>query len=95
MCLSIPMRVIHVEGCWGDVEAAGVRRRVGLDYVPEARPGDYVLVHAGVALQVVDVQEALETLRLLEEAAAAAAAASSPAGGGGPEPGCPEGSSAP
>ncbi|MCJ2177808.1 HypC/HybG/HupF family hydrogenase formation chaperone [Novosphingobium sp. 2580] len=51
----------------GRVAFAGVVRRVNLAYVPEARAGDYVLVHAGFAIAVIDEAEALRTLALLDE----------------------------
>jgi hydrogenase expression/formation protein HypC len=47
----------------------GVERRVVLTFVPKAKLGDYVLVHAGFAIQTVDEEDARETLRLLEELA--------------------------
>ena len=50
-----------------DVEVGGVSRQVSLQLTPEAREGNYVLVHAGFAIHVIDEQEARETLSLLEE----------------------------
>ncbi len=71
MCLAVPVRVVAVEeDGWGQVEVAGVRRRVNLQMVPEAQVGDYVLLHAGYAIARVDEEEARETLRLLEEISA-------------------------
>lgn len=49
------------------VESLGVRRRVGLGLVPEAGLGDYVMVHAGFAIQVIDREDAAESLQLWEE----------------------------
>ena len=66
MCLAIPMKVVRAEGDRGEAETGGVRRTVRLDLV-EAAVGDYVLVHAGFAIQVLDEAEAAETLELLEE----------------------------
>ncbi|MFZ3063349.1 MAG: HypC/HybG/HupF family hydrogenase formation chaperone, partial [Actinomycetota bacterium] len=54
-----------------DVEIGGAIREVGLDMVPEAKEGDYVLVHIGYAIQTVDEEEARETLKFLEELAEA------------------------
>ena len=69
MCLAIPGRVLEttdVAGMLtGKVNLAGVTRRVCLAYVPQARAGDYVLVHVGFALSLVDEAEAEQTLELL------------------------------
>lgn len=70
MCLAAPARVQEVRGeepefrC-GIVDFGGVRREVSLAFTPGARPGDYVLVHAGFALEVVDEREAAERLAAL------------------------------
>jgi hydrogenase expression/formation protein HypC len=67
MCLAIPARVTTIEeGSLATVDIMGVTRRVSLDLVPEAVEGDYVLVHAGFALQIVDEEFAKETLDLLK-----------------------------
>jgi len=50
-----------------EVDISGVKRQVSLDLVPEAEEGQYVLVHAGFAIQIIDEQEAEETLKLLED----------------------------
>lgn len=59
------MRLAERRGTKGLVELSGVRREVSLLLVPEAREGDYVIVHAGFAISVVDEKEAKETLDLL------------------------------
>ena len=72
MCLAVPMRVNRIQGTIADVELDGVSRQVSLVLTPEAREGDYVLVHTGFAISVLDEQEAQETLALfaqMEEAA--------------------------
>jgi len=70
MCLAIPGKVVETyqrEGlALAQVEFGGVRREVCLEYVPDADQGDYVLVHVGIALSVVDEAEAERTYRLLE-----------------------------
>jgi hydrogenase expression/formation protein HypC len=67
MCLAIPARIVTIEdGRMATVDIMGVTRKVSLDLVPEASEGDYVLVHAGFALQVVDEQYANETLEILK-----------------------------
>ena len=66
MCLAIPARVMTIdEGHMASVDIMGVTRKVSLDLVPEASEGEYVLVHAGFALQVVDEEYANETLEIL------------------------------
>ena len=69
MCLAIPGKILFtVEGeggRMGRVQFGGVSRLVSLDLVPEAEPGDYVMVHVGYAISRVDEQEAAETLRIL------------------------------
>jgi hydrogenase expression/formation protein HypC len=67
MCWAIPLRLTRVDGEVGKVELGGGERQVGLQLLDEARPGDYVLVHAGFAIQKLDEEEARETLRLWEE----------------------------
>jgi len=70
MCLAAPARIEELRGgeaesrC-GLVDFGGVRREVSLAFTPEARVGDYVLVHAGFALEVVDEREAAERLAAL------------------------------
>jgi hydrogenase expression/formation protein HypC len=67
MCLAIPAQVVSIdENRMSSVDIMGVSRNVSLDLVPEADVGDYVLVHAGFALQVIDEETANETLDLLK-----------------------------
>lgn len=66
MCLAVPMRVVSIEGVEAEVEQGGTRLRARIDLVENVKVGDYVLVHAGFAIQTLDEDEALETLRLLE-----------------------------
>lgn len=69
MCLAIPMRISAIEGVSAVAEVDGVTRKVRLDLVPEAALGDYVLIHAGLAIARVDAQHAEETLSLLRSLA--------------------------
>jgi hydrogenase expression/formation protein HypC len=69
MCLAVPVRIVSIDGDEAETEIAGVRRRVSIAFTPEARVGDYVLLHTGYAIGVVDEAEAEETLKLLEEIA--------------------------
>lgn len=70
MCIAIPAEIVSIEGHEGDVDMAGVQRRVSLILTPEAKVGDYVLVHTGYAINVIDKEAAAETLKLLEEMSA-------------------------
>jgi hydrogenase expression/formation protein HypC len=71
MCLAIPGEVLSIQEQDGvleaDVRFGGVHRRICIDCTPDVRPGDYVLAHAGFALQRVDEAEARETLEMLGE----------------------------
>lgn len=72
MCLAVPGRIESIEGeqpfqRTAQVSFGGVKRRVSLAYVPEAQIGDYVLVHVGFAISVVDEAEARRTLDYLRE----------------------------
>ncbi len=76
MCLTVPGKIVTIlveENLGlrrGEVDFGGICREVCLDYTPEARAGDYVLVHVGFALTVVDEEEAqraLEALRQLDQ----------------------------
>ena len=70
MCLAVPGLIESLEGDgMALVDVMGVRRQVSLDLLPDARPGDYVLVHAGFGIEVVSEEDARETLALLEELA--------------------------
>ncbi len=68
MCLAIPGLVLSVEGegdplyRYGEIDFSGIRKRVSLGLVPEANVGDFVLVHVGLALQVIDEEEAKKIL---------------------------------
>lgn len=67
MCLAIPMKIIRIEGDFAEVEAGSLRRRANIQMLANAKAGDYVMVHAGFAIQKVDPQKAKETLRLVNE----------------------------
>jgi hydrogenase expression/formation protein HypC len=67
MCLAVPMKVIELDLPIATVEVEGVRREVRADFLPDLALGDYVLVHAGIAIERVDPDEAEETLRLMQE----------------------------
>jgi hydrogenase expression/formation protein HypC len=66
MCLAIPGRVVSIDGKMADVNFGGVKRRVNLSMV-ETDVGEWVIVHAGFAIQTMDEEEAMKTLKLWEE----------------------------
>jgi hydrogenase expression/formation protein HypC len=71
MCLAIPGKVLKVEGPadlpTGTVQFGGITKEVSLVYVPDAVPGDYVLVHVGFALSKIDEEEAKRVFEYLSE----------------------------
>ena len=67
MCLAIPTLVKSIDGENALVEIGGVERRISLVFTPEAKVGDYVIVHTGFALSVLDEAEAQETLSMFAE----------------------------
>ena len=69
MCLAIPALVKSTEGSSGVVEIGGIERSVSFALTPEAEVGDYVLLHTGYAISVLDPEDAQETLELLRELA--------------------------
>ena len=71
MCLAIPALIKSIEGKEADVEIGGITRRISLWLTPEAKVGDYALVHTGYAINILNQEEGEETLRLLREIARA------------------------
>jgi hydrogenase expression/formation protein HypC len=69
MCLAIPALITSIDGVEAEVEIGGVGRTISIMLTPEAKAGDYVYVHTGFAISVVDEAEAMESLRLLQELA--------------------------
>jgi hydrogenase expression/formation protein HypC len=67
MCLGIPMRVIEKNGADAVAESGGVKKSIRLDLIEGVDIGDYVLIHAGYAIEKLDTGEALETLELLRQ----------------------------
>jgi len=67
MCLAVPGRITSVKDNNAEVDFSGVTRSVSLDLVPAAKKNDYVLVHAGFAIQLLEPAEAEETLKLFRE----------------------------
>ncbi len=69
MCLAVPALIKSIAGDEAEVDLGGITRRTSLMLTPEARVGDYVLLHAGYAINVLDQAEAEETLSILREMA--------------------------
>ena len=72
MCLAVPGEIVEIHGDdeltrMGRVSFGGVRKDVSLAYTPEAKVGDYVLVHVGFAIETINEQEARRTLELIQE----------------------------
>jgi hydrogenase expression/formation protein HypC len=70
VCLAIPVLIKSIEDKEAEAEIGGITRRISLELTPEARVGDYAIVHTGYAINILDQEEAEETLKLLEEIAA-------------------------
>ncbi|MGD0573978.1 MAG: HypC/HybG/HupF family hydrogenase formation chaperone [Anaerolineales bacterium] len=77
MCLAVPGKILEIHQTDGvdmaQVDFEGVRREACLMYLPEAKVGDYVLVHVGFAMSLVSQEEALASLDLLRQVASAGA----------------------
>ena len=71
MCLAIPAKIVSIKDKEAVIEIGGIRREASLWLTPEAKVGDYVLLHTGYAIAVLDEEEAKETLALIEEVAKA------------------------
>lgn len=70
MCLAVPGKILSLNsGANATIDMLGAQRDVSLRLTPDAAEGDYVLVHAGFAIQVISAEEAAETLRLVEDLA--------------------------
>ncbi len=75
MCLAVPAKIVSLNTNaddllrTGNVDFSGIQKEISLAYVPEANVGDYVIVHAGFALSVLDESEALASLQAFQELA--------------------------
>lgn len=72
MCLAIPSKIVDIENGMATIDVDGVQRSASLMLLEDAAVGDYVIVHAGFAIQKLDEAAAAESLALLREAAAIA-----------------------
>ena len=67
MCLATPMKVERIDGPMADVCAGSIRSRVSVHLIDRIKKGDYVLVHAGIAIEKIDRKRAREILSLITE----------------------------
>ena len=67
MCIGVPLKLLERDEYSGIGEIEGVQRRISLALVPEAKVGEYVLIHAGSGMKVIDEQAAAETIALLQK----------------------------
>ena len=69
MCLSVPMRIIEIDGSRAKAEVGGVLYQANLDFLSDVKVGDYIIVHAGFAIEKLDETVALENLAAWQEVA--------------------------
>ena len=67
MCLAIPLKLVEIENDMGTIESGGIKRKVNLSLVENPKPGDYVVVHAGFAITIMDQEEGEKTLAMISE----------------------------
>lgn len=67
MCLGIPGKIVSIDGRNAIAEILGAERGISIELLENVKTGDYVLIHAGCAIQVVDEEEALNTIKLFNE----------------------------
>ena len=66
MCLAMPMKISKIDGPLAQCEAGGLTQDIRIDFITDPQPGDYVMVHAGIAIEKMTEEEALENIELLE-----------------------------
>lgn len=67
MCLGLPAKVVNIDGNTAEVEMMGVINKISIELLENVQVGDYVLVHAGCAIQIVDQEEAAKTIDIFNE----------------------------
>lgn len=67
MCLAIPAKIVSIDGTMAEADIGGLKRQISIWLTPDAKVDDYVLLHTGYAINVIDEDEAQETLKLLAE----------------------------
>ena len=68
MCLAVPLKILSVDGRQAVGEAGGLTQKLRVDFIPDIRPGDYVMVHAGFAIEKLTEQQAKDNLACIQEA---------------------------
>lgn len=69
MCLAVPLKLVQVDGPEAIGEVEGIRRKIRVDFLKHPQVGDYVIAHAGFAIETLKPQQALENLQALREVA--------------------------
>ena len=67
MCIAIPGKIVEINYPFAIVDFKGTKRKIRIDLIEDAKVGDWVLVHVGIAIQKVDEEEAKKTAELLEQ----------------------------
>lgn len=67
MCVGLPAKVESINGTMAVVNATGARREISVEFIKDLRPGDYVMIHAGMAIARITADEAEETQSIMEE----------------------------
>lgn len=67
MCIAVPMRIVKVKDNVGICEYEGTVREARLDLLEDVKVGDYVIIHTGFAIQKIDIEDALETIKIYKE----------------------------
>lgn len=67
MCLAIPLELVEVSGNQAIGERNGVRRSIRVDFIPDAKPGEYVMVHAGFAIERLSPEQAKQDMEAADE----------------------------
>ena len=72
MCLAVPGKIINISGDGplaqvGNIDFSGIKKEISLAYLPEAKINDYVIVHAGFAISIIDEEDARESLKAFQE----------------------------
>ena len=67
MCVGLPAKIVTMKDGMAVVDASGAKREISTELLENVEPGDYVMVHAGIAIQKMSEKEALENIALLEE----------------------------
>lgn len=68
MCLAVPLKIVSVDGKHAVGEAEGLTQTLRVDFLPDLKPGDYVMVHAGFAIQKLTKEQAEENFACIQEA---------------------------